>query len=147
MTYALPRLREEIAYIAYHFHWEREEILDLTHGEGGALTTVRFAPRPMRKPLTDWLRKALPETIAKPGMVGAAALENDLEVANAPAASRSMDHPKADQIEWLVLLEGADPTVTAAAARALFKPAVLKPFGVTKPAMIGTYRFLFGNAR
>ncbi len=33
MTYALPRLREEIAYIAYHFHWQREEILDLTHGE------------------------------------------------------------------------------------------------------------------
>ncbi|MGW5399600.1 DUF6760 family protein [Streptomyces sp. NPDC003952] len=33
MTYALPRLREEIAYIAYHFHWQREEILDLAHGE------------------------------------------------------------------------------------------------------------------
>ncbi|MCM2415356.1 MULTISPECIES: DUF6760 family protein [unclassified Streptomyces] len=33
MTYALPRLWEEVAYIAYHFHWPREEILDLTHGE------------------------------------------------------------------------------------------------------------------
>ncbi|MFE6778481.1 DUF6760 family protein [Streptomyces sp. NPDC057702] len=33
MTYALPRLREEIAYIAYHFHWPRAEILDLPHGE------------------------------------------------------------------------------------------------------------------
>ncbi|MCX0245347.1 DUF6760 family protein [Streptomyces sp. NPDC016469] len=33
MTYAPSRLREEIAYIAYHFHWQREEILDLTHGE------------------------------------------------------------------------------------------------------------------
>ncbi|MER6631454.1 DUF6760 family protein [Streptomyces sp. Li-HN-5-11] len=33
MTYALPRLREEVAYIAYHFHWQREEILDLTHDE------------------------------------------------------------------------------------------------------------------
>ncbi|MEU6977733.1 MULTISPECIES: DUF6760 family protein [unclassified Streptomyces] len=33
MTYALPRLREEIAYIAYHFHWGRDEILDLTHRE------------------------------------------------------------------------------------------------------------------
>ncbi|KOU19223.1 hypothetical protein ADK51_27315 [Streptomyces sp. WM6368] len=33
VTYALPRLREEIAYIAYHFHWQRDEILDLTHGE------------------------------------------------------------------------------------------------------------------
>jgi hypothetical protein len=121
--------------------------LDLAHGEGGALTTVRFTPDPMRRPLIDWLRKALPQAIARPGMVGAAVLENDLEVANAPAAQRSMDHPKADKVEWLVLLEGADPAVTASAARSLFKTAALKPFGVTKPATIGTYRFLFGNAR
>jgi len=33
VTYALPRLKEEIAYIAYHFHWQRDEILDLPHGE------------------------------------------------------------------------------------------------------------------
>ena len=32
-----------------------------------------------------------------------------------------MDHPKADEIEWVVLLEGADPAATSAAARALFK--------------------------
>ena len=32
-TYAPDRLHEEVAYIAYHFHWPREEILDLTHGE------------------------------------------------------------------------------------------------------------------
>ena len=31
MTYALPRLREEIAYIAYHFHWSLDAILDLEH--------------------------------------------------------------------------------------------------------------------
>src|SRR5436190_4425099 len=121
--------------------------LDLTHGEGGALTTVRFTPDPMRRPLIDWLRKALPQAIARPGMVGAAVLENDLEVANAPATRRSMDHPKADKIEWLVLLEGADPAVTASAARSLFKTAALRPFGVTRPATIGTYSFLFGNAR
>ncbi|MFE7135624.1 DUF6760 family protein [Streptomyces sp. NPDC057638] len=35
MTYAPSRLREEIAYIAYHFHWPREDILDLTHRERG----------------------------------------------------------------------------------------------------------------
>ncbi|HEY8980395.1 hypothetical protein IAG44_12265 [Streptomyces roseirectus] len=33
MTYAPARLREEVAYVAYHFHWQREEILDLTHEE------------------------------------------------------------------------------------------------------------------
>ncbi|MFD7612794.1 DUF6760 family protein [Streptomyces sp. NPDC059828] len=31
MTYATDRLHEEIAYVAYHFHWNLEEILDLEH--------------------------------------------------------------------------------------------------------------------
>jgi hypothetical protein len=33
VTYAADRLLEEVAYVAYHFHWPRVEILDLTHGE------------------------------------------------------------------------------------------------------------------
>ncbi|MGB3256780.1 MAG: DUF6760 family protein [Ornithinimicrobium sp.] len=33
MTYAPDRLYEEVAYVAYHFHWSREEILDLEHAE------------------------------------------------------------------------------------------------------------------
>ncbi|GKQ38914.1 DUF6760 family protein [Streptomyces sp. A012304] len=31
MTYATDRLHEEIAYVAFHFHWSHEEILDLEH--------------------------------------------------------------------------------------------------------------------
>jgi hypothetical protein len=31
VTYAADRLYEEIAYVAYHFHWSLEEILDLEH--------------------------------------------------------------------------------------------------------------------
>lgn len=33
MTYPARRLREEVAYIAYHFHWSHAEILDLEHHE------------------------------------------------------------------------------------------------------------------
>ncbi|MGM1060504.1 DUF6760 family protein [Saccharothrix sp. Mg75] len=33
MTYAADRLHEEVAYVAYHFHWPRDEILDLDHRE------------------------------------------------------------------------------------------------------------------
>ncbi len=33
MTYAASRLYEEIAYVAYHFHWRRDDILDLSHRE------------------------------------------------------------------------------------------------------------------
>lgn len=31
MTYAVTQLYEEIAYVAYHFHWAHEEILNLEH--------------------------------------------------------------------------------------------------------------------
>ena len=31
MTYAADRLHEEVAYIAYHFHWPLDDILDLEH--------------------------------------------------------------------------------------------------------------------
>ncbi len=33
MTYASDRLYEEIAYVAYHFHWPLTELLDLEHPE------------------------------------------------------------------------------------------------------------------
>lgn len=33
MTYAADRLYAEVAYIAYHFHWSLDEILDLEHAE------------------------------------------------------------------------------------------------------------------
>ncbi|KAF4406134.1 MULTISPECIES: DUF6760 family protein [Streptomyces] len=33
MTYAADRIHEEVAYIAYHFHWGPDDILDLEHGD------------------------------------------------------------------------------------------------------------------
>ena len=30
-TYAEDRLFEEVAYVAYHFHWPLDQILDLEH--------------------------------------------------------------------------------------------------------------------
>jgi len=31
VTYAADTLYEEVAYVAYHFHWGLDEILDLEH--------------------------------------------------------------------------------------------------------------------
>ena len=31
--YPLDRLREEVAYLAYHFHWPLNELLELEHAE------------------------------------------------------------------------------------------------------------------
>lgn len=33
MTYAPHRLHEEIAYVAYHFHWSLDSIMDMEHAQ------------------------------------------------------------------------------------------------------------------
>jgi hypothetical protein len=33
VTYAPERIYREVAYVAYHFHWSLDEILDLEHAE------------------------------------------------------------------------------------------------------------------
>ena len=33
MTYAPDELYEEVAYVAYHFHWSLDDLLDLEHPE------------------------------------------------------------------------------------------------------------------
>lgn len=122
---------------------------DLAHGVGGAVAAVRFTPDPRdRKALVEWLNEtALPKAVERPGMVGAMAAENDLEVANAPLQAKSMDSPRADEAEWVALLEGSDAGVVGAAARATFTLAKLRNFGVSVAPTNGTYRFLFGNQR
>lgn len=133
-----------------HFHRLTLRIqVDLAHGVGGAVACVRFVPDPReRKPLIAWLQEtALPALIARPGLLGAFAAETDLEVTNAPLQEKSMDHPKADEAEWVVMIEGADAASVGAAARSRFKLAALRPFGVTAAPTIGTYRLLFGNQK
>ena len=65
-------------------------------------------------------------------------------VANAPLRAKSMDNPKADEAEWVVLLEGSDAATVGAAARQSFKLAALRPFGVREAPVIASYRLLFG---
>ena len=33
VSYPLERLFEEVAYVAYHFHWPYEEIMTMEHAE------------------------------------------------------------------------------------------------------------------
>lgn len=133
-------------------HFQRMTLriqVDQTHGVGGGLAVVRFVPDPRRrKALVEWLSEhTLPKLVRRPGMIGACAGENDLEVAHAPLQDKSMDHPKAEEAEWVVLLEAADVAAAGAAARLAFTATRLRPFGVAAPPTIGTYRFLFGNQR
>jgi hypothetical protein len=140
------------AVMARFTHFQRLTLriqADLTHGIGGALAIVRFVPDPReRHALLTWLRDtALPRAIARPGMLGAAAAENDVEVTNAPLQNQSMDHPRAEDAEWVVLLEAAEAGTAGAAARSLFTLTQLRRFGVAAAPKIGTYRMLFAHQR
>ena len=33
MTYSADRIHEEVAYVAYHFHWSLDDLLDMEHRE------------------------------------------------------------------------------------------------------------------
>lgn len=33
MSYPLENVLKEVAFVAYHFHWSRDEILDMAHKE------------------------------------------------------------------------------------------------------------------
>jgi hypothetical protein len=35
VTYAPDQIYEEVAYVAYHFHWALDDLLDLDHRERG----------------------------------------------------------------------------------------------------------------
>ena len=120
--------------------------VDLAHGIGGYMTAVRFMPDPRaHRALAAWLEeKALARAIARPGVVGASAGENDTDTANAPLREGSRDRVRAMDAEWLALLEGTDAKATAAAARAAFRLAELRRFGVAAKPTIGTYRLLCG---
>jgi len=138
--------------MARFIHFKRLTLrvqLDQTHGVGAALATVRFVPDPRRrKALVEFLSaQIVPKLIARPAVLGAAVGENDLEVMHAPLQDKSMDHPRADESEWVALIEGADVAAVGTAARSLFTTSRLRPFGVEAAPAIATWRFLFGNQR
>jgi hypothetical protein len=58
-----------------------------------------------------------------------------------------MDHPRADRVEWVALVEGGEAGAVGAAARSVFTLASLEKFGVSMAPAIGTYRLLFANQR
>ena len=122
--------------------------IDLTQGYGGVLCCVRFLPAPKHKTaLLRDLRAHLAGIVRQPGMLGAAVGLNDLAVATAPGHAPGSAVAKPHEAEWLVMLEATDAAVAAAAARKLFKPAMLKAYGIRGRPVIGTYRFLFGDER
>ena len=122
---------------------------DLAHGVGGAVAAVRFMPDPRaRKALVEWLNEDGPAQGDRAAGHGGRHGGGERSRCR-PCALAGQEHgpPRADEAEWVALLEGTDAATVGAAARATFKLAKLKNFGVSVAPKIGTYRFLFGNQR
>ena len=123
---------------------------DTGHGIAGALTLTRFFPDDDAKAeLRAWLAETgLPLLAQAPGMVAASLLENDIDVANAPARQGgTADYPVAERQEWAVLADGADVEATAAAAHEIVSAIALALRGAQRDIEIASYRLLYGNHR
>jgi hypothetical protein len=124
--------------------------VDLSHGVGGVLSLVRFfPPDPAKDGLRRWLAdEAMPALRDTPGLLGASLLENDLDVANAPAVQQGVaDFPVAEAQEWAFLVDGADADATAAATARIAGADALRRHGVEGTVDVAHYQFMFGVDR
>lgn len=127
--------------------------VDRMHGIGGLVAAIRFYP-PTDTAAQDRLRRHLDqamEAFAKaPSMIGAALCENMMDAANKTGdAARAMGGalPRAEKLEWLAVLEGADLSPLRDATWAMFNQSALGKFGVAPAPLAGFYRFVYGNHR
>ncbi|MBM3504684.1 MAG: hypothetical protein FJX65_12515 [Alphaproteobacteria bacterium] len=127
--------------------------IDAMHGIGGVATAVRFFPSPnagQQHALRESLRTTFPTLVKRPGMIGACLTENMPEAANATgdkARAVGGNPMRADRVEWLAVLEGAEAEATTTAANDVLSLGALQRFGVAQAPVIGTYRFVYGIYR
>jgi len=62
VTYATDRLFEEVAYVAYHFHWSFEEILELAKEDRGYALDTELTADDWVKVIADFKAKVMEET-------------------------------------------------------------------------------------
>ena len=124
--------------------------VDLAHAISGATGLARFfPPEESRHGLREALRdRVLPELASRPGMHGAALLENDLEVVAVGLRAQGKPVPEDLRQEWVVLLDGITPSIVWAALDAGFGDDRLADHGVASSAIdLGRYALVFGNHR
>lgn len=124
--------------------------VDLAHGVSGAAGIARFFPdESVKGGLRDVLRDAvLPELTGRPGLHGAALLENDLDVVATGLRAQGKPVPADLRQEWVVILDGSSTAEIGAALDAGFGGDRLANHGLPSSGIdLGRYAFVFGNHR
>ena len=120
-------------------------VLTLGRGEGGAVATLRFAPRSGREQtlrtwLVDW---AMPTLLEQPGIVAAHLLEAD-PTASQPATRERELRGDEDQVSsWVLLVEGTGPDEVRSACEQQLTAEELETHGAEPGFVLGTYRLLY----
>ena len=114
MTYAASRLYEEVAYVAYHFHWDLDRILDLEH--------------PLRQRFVDRDRRDQPADHGR-GLTGGGVV-----ALRASAEGRARDHRRSASREGHAGPSVVEPTAVSNAWRDLppLRPSA-PPIELTAP--------------
>lgn len=124
-------------------------LVDRAQGIGAAITMLRFVPPDDVGPeLGGWLeKKALPLAAGQPGMVGGWAMANDLDAMHAPLVHRGEPVPEDVPVEWLIVLEGADTSITRAVGDGLLADDEGAELLEGAPVTRLSYRFIYGDHR
>ena len=114
-------------------------------GEGGAVATLRLAPRPGREhTLRTWLGDtSMPELLEQPGLVAVHLMESDPAASRPPTRERELRGGEDQVSDWVLLVEGTGPDELRAACEPQFSSEQLDTHGAAPGAVLGTYRLLY----
>ena len=114
-------------------------------GEGGAVATLRFAPRPGREQtLRTWLTdNVMPGLVEQPGVVAVHLLETDPTASRPPTRERELRGGQDQVSSWVLLVEGTSPEELQAVCEEQLTPEELETHGAEPGAVLGTYRLLY----
>ncbi len=114
-------------------------------GEGGAVATLRFGPRPGREDsLRTWLEEvAMPALLEQPGIVAAHLLEADPASSRPPTRERELRGGEDHVADWVLVVEGTGPDELQAACKPQLSTAELDTHGAQPGPVLGTYRLMY----
>lgn len=115
--------------------------------DGGTAATLELAPRDPSE-LRSWLSShVLPEVLARRGVYAAHLLETDRALSQIETVEKKL-RPGADVIaDWVIVLEGLDPSSVASAAQKIIDPKALLDHGASDVATMQIYRLSFAATR
>jgi hypothetical protein len=140
LAHPTPWTRQCMQYVRNNTRTVCRVTATLGRGLGGAVAKLELGPGPGRADaLRRWLAEsALPEALARPGLVAAHLGEADAAATSVRTAEKGLLATPDALVRWLVILEGIDRDAVAAAGRDVL--GSLAGQGAEGDILSGTYQ-------